>query len=1277
MRFALVALLSLFPLTAFANEEDKGFLTRLLEDNLSGAGRQVDIQGFQGALSSRATMSSMTIADEEGVWLRLTDVTLNWQRTALFTGRLEVQSLTAAEIDLSRLPASEGGAPTPEATPFALPELPISVNIEQVQAERIILGPTVLGRPVEASLTGQLRLSGGEGNARIELKRIDEMAGTFLIDGAFANANRNLRLNLNLAEPQGGIAATMIGLPGAPALNLTVTGDSPLEDFTAKIALASEGQNRVQGTVQVAAPEDGGTRFALDLGGDVTPLFLPDYRPFFGPDVRLKARGQTLVEGGMELEELWLQTAALSVQGQAKIAADGLPQKLDVRLDLASQNGRPVQLPLSGDPVMVGSGDLRLTFDAAQGSDGWSLTGNLRALKTPLMSAQAFALNGKGLIGRGQNDAQSVSGQVQFEGQGLDFTDPALASAIGSSLVGSTDFDWIKDQPLRLPNLTITGQAYEAKGLVEVGGQPTDPQITSDLTVKAANLAQFSGLAGRPLGGAGDIAWVGKIAPISGAFDGQLQVQGQAIALNIPEADRLLSGASRLRLDAMRGAEGLEIRDLSLLAESLNLQGKGWVRSTGPDLQLDLGFADLADLGASYGGNLQSQVRLTGTSLTDNLHLIVQALGQDLRMGQPQVDGFLAGQTKIDGAAFWRDATLGIESLTLTGRDFKAQAQGTLSQTLRDLTASFDLGNLAKAGAGFGGGLKGDLTYQLTEGRELASLQATGTNLSIGQPEADRLLRGTTDLSAKASRQGEIIRLEGLRLTNPQLSATAEATQTEGAQRRIDLRAQLNDLSLMVPGIPGALTLGGIIREDNGQLSLDLTASGPGGINGKLGGTAALNFATTNLTAVGTADAALANAFLGPVAMRGPISYNLAMNGAPSLAALSGQITPQNLRVTLTSPPMAFSNLAGTITLANQRANLALRTSADNGGQILIDGGLALSAPFDGNLGVTLNNLTLRDPRLYNTQASGRVTINGPLAGGAQIAGRIMLADTELLIPSTGLGGSAAIPDMRHIAEPARVRQTRVRAGLLGDGATASGTGGGQGPVYGLDIFIAAPQQVFVRGRGLDAELGGTFRITGTTANVIPSGGLELIRGRLDLLGKRFAFTEGQLQMEGSLVPTIRLVATTDTVDGTAAVSIDGPADAPVISFTSSPALPEEEVVARLLFGRGLTSLTPIQAAQLASAVATLTGKGGVGIVDRLRKNFGLDDFDISTSDSGAAALRAGRYLSDNIYLDLKLDSEGKSQVSINLDVTSSVTIRGRAAADGDAGIGIHYERDY
>ena len=59
--------------------------------------------------------------------------------------------------------------------------------------------------------------------------------------------------------------------------------------------------------------------------------------------------------------------------------------------------------------------------------------------------------------------------------------------------------------------------------------------------------------------------------------------------------------------------------------------------------------------------------------------------------------------------------------------------------------------------------------------------------------------------------------------------------------------------------------------------------------------------------------------------------------------------------------------------------------------------------------------------------------------------------------------------------------------------------------VVRLDINVNAPRRIFVRGRGLDAELGGSFRLTGPVTDIQPVGAFQLIRGRLSILGQRIA----------------------------------------------------------------------------------------------------------------------------------------------------------------------------
>ena len=252
-----------------------------------------------------------------------------------------------------------------------------------------------------------------------------------------------------------------------------------------------------------------------------------------------------------------------------------------------------------------------------------------------------------------------------------------------------------------------------------------------------------------------------------------------------------------------------------------------------------------------------------------------------------------------------------------------------------------------------------------------------------------------------------------------------------------------------------------------------------------------------------------------------------------------------------------------------------------------------------------------------------------------------------------------------------------VKHEVCAEAGEETGKRGGPAAAFPIDLVINAPNQVFVRGRGLDAELGGAIRLGGTTADVNASGTFELIRGRMDILTKRLDLTEGLIDLRGALDPYLRFVARTETDELTIDIILEGLASDPNITFTSSPDLPQEEILAQLLFVRSFTSLSAFQAAQLVSAVATLSGRGSGGLTGRLRGALGLSDFDVTTSETGATQFSAGAYLSENIYSEFTADSDGNNEINLNLDLSSSVTVKGSASSDGDTGLGIFYEKDY
>ena len=125
------------------------------------------------------------------------------------------------------------------------------------------------------------------------------------------------------------------------------------------------------------------------------------------------------------------------------------------------------------------------------------------------------------------------------------------------------------------------------------------------------------------------------------------------------------------------------------------------------------------------------------------------------------------------------------------------------------------------------------------------------------------------------------------------------------------------------------------------------------------------------------------------------------------------------------------------------------------------------------------------------------------------------------------------------------------------------------------------------------------------------------------------------------------------------------------------PDLPQDEVLSRFLFGVSVTDLSPLQAAQMAGALATLTGRGGVGLMANLRSGLGLDDLDLSETDAGNTEVRAGKYLTDKIYTEVVADSLGGTEINLNIDLTKTVTIKGGAGSAGGSSLGIYFERDY
>ena len=299
--------------------------------------------------------------------------------------------------------------------------------------------------------------------------------------------------------------------------------------------------------------------------------------------------------------------------------------------------------------------------------------------------------------------------------------------------------------------------------------------------------------------------------------------------------------------------------------------------------------------------------------------------------------------------------------------------------------------------------------------------------------------------------------------------------------------------------------------------------------------------------------------------------------------------------------------------------------------------------------------------------------MTGKLLSDPLIGGRINVERADIGIPEN-LGGGAALTGVRHVHTPPDVAATLKRARVTAGGRRC------RRPVRSSCTSTwssSAPRRLFVRGRGLDAEMGGRIRITGPVSSVSAVGGFDLIRGRLEILGKRLDFDSGTITLTGSLDPVINLVATSNTGDATVTVTVSGRASDPKIDFSSQPALPQDEVLAQLIFGRSLSDLSGFQIAQLAAAVAELSGGQNTSLLGSLRKATGLDDLDVTTDTNGNASVRAGRYIRDNVYLGVEAGAKGNEKVDINLGITRNLKAKASAGTDGDSSVGLYYEKDY
>ena len=1158
----------------------------------------------------------------------------------------------------------------------------------------------------------------------VDALSIDAAVGTVTGDGAFGGPNEavdaHLRVNVPEFSPLAGLFRDH--LEGAASLTADITGTQKHPALAVNLSgtairLGSSGAEHVEADVSVTPTgvlDKPDARVEFAAKGRIEGLVLPEGVAApreLGRDIDLSFAGIAARDGStVNLTHLSAEGAGLALTGVGQLSEGG--QTLEGQLHLSVADLRPFS-GLAGHPL---AGSIELDADAArEGTAGFTtkLAGSTTALRTGIAASDA-------LLG----GAATLAGTLHRDATGTLTVDQLAIEGAAVNLSGDGRFDPASNQlvaalALELPRLKPLGAALG-----------TEMSGALSARISAEGPLDRLGLKGEA---------VGNDFVAAGAKIDRLRLTGEVADLSDPKA----------ALDGTYRAYGLD----GTLTVAAELKGDSQVvlprfRLTAADSAIEGSLRIALDTGLMQGSingrapDLGRFSRLAGTPLGGNL---VFSAGLDARRGQV-LDLSLTGDRLTGGTG---SSVLGIGRVVLTARvaDALGAPSGTGSLALTSAsfgkvefaTANFTLdaprpGRFAFQGEGKGqpltvslggdgtlepgrtdlrlnrlaGSLGGDqivLQQPLTLSRRDSdfSLSGLAVDFGTGRITGSGGVRGESlslALNAANLPVGSAARLLGYRKARGTLTIT---TTLDGT-----MRAPRGHMSLNARGLSFAAskhsrlpTLGLDVNSNWNGRTIDLKGQVTGlrGDRISLAGSAPLLLTPSPLgisvPASGPLSFQLRGAGrlenladllpLGEDRVSGQFAADIAIGGTVAAPSASGRFKLSEGRYENFATGMVLTNLQAEAVGDRDRINLSSLSAGDSAsGGLKAQGNVLLTGPSGPTaaLSATLTNFRVAARDEATATATGTVSITGSLTA-PKVAAPLTVDRADINLPDslppnvvvikvTRINGNAGKqPQAAPVAEPPALPAT-------------------------LDIKIDMPGNIFVRGHGLDSEWRGKLAIAGTSAAPVINGSLEQIHGTVDLLGKTFTLTRGRIIFDGSdkLDPLLDIVAEASTTDITAQVNIGGLASTPTITLTSTPVVPQDEILSRVLFGKSVGQITPGEGIQLAAAAATLAG-GGPGVLDRLRGGLGLDWFRLgsstsgpttgslnpggaNTSATGGTALSAGKYIVPGVSVGVSQGiSPPTSKITVEVQVRPHLTVGGEVGQGGGTGLGINYNYDY
>lgn len=839
-----------------------------------------------------------------------------------------------------------------------------------------------------------------------------------------------------------------------------------------------------------------------------------------------------------------------------------------------------------------------------------------------------LVLTSPGLTLRG-NGLRRRDGTFRFVGQGQQRTYGPVSL--------------ILDGRIEKPTLDLRfARPNDALGLAEVTAHldPT-PEGFAFTAMGGSRLGPFTG-AGRILLPRGETASIavdrldvsgsrasGAIAIVEDGFDGRLAFGGGG-----------LSGEVRFVPQA-----GIQRIDIDADARNAQLGGQGRVRTGRLEASLLLDPA-----GTTIDATVTAQGLRRGA-----LSIARFAANAKLRGGEGEVRASIAGSR---GRAF------AIQSVTqVTADTYRVQAQGTLDGRPLKLETPAVIRQEADGG------------WQIAP---------TRFTFAGGEAQASgRFGGGDTQLALQLTRMP----LSVLDIGYPGLGLSGKASgKLDYALRggvpsgRVDMTVRgLSRAGLVLASRPIDIGLTAVL-DSNKIGARALLASG-----GKIIGRAQARLAP--LGSGGTLASRIANApLVGQLRYDGPADTLWRMTGIELFdlsgplaigADVSGRLADPQIRGSLRATDARIESAAtGTVlTQVNAQgrfggSRLVIdRFSASDGrsGQVRGTGAFDLAAVR--GFGIDLA-IEAQRARLINTDTLA-ATVTGPITIRSDGSGGVIGGEVKLNEGRYQLGRAAASAPLPRIA----IREINLPGGDEQDDVPRR--------PWRMNLHARATKGLTVTGLGLRSEWSADLTIRGEPTNPAIGGRADLVQGDVEFAGREFELQRGVIRFDGSVPanPALDISADADTEGLNATIRVTGTALKPEIDFSSTPALPQDELLSRLLFGTSITNLSAPEALQLAAAVAALQdGDTGLNPINAVRRATGLDRLRILPADpqtGQGTSVAAGKYLTRRLYAEIVTDGQGYSATNVEFRVTRWLSLLSSISTIGRQSANLRVSRDY